>query len=176
MELLLKNDRLVIGDKIFRCAVGRNGISMDKKEADGCTPVGTFYFREVFYRADRIAEPPCQLPIRALTQSDGWCDDSADPNYNCFVKLPYAASHEELWLQDHRYDLIVVIGYNDNPIRPGDGSAIFMHVVLDDYVPTSGCIALAMDDLLAVVKELTPQTTIRIEEVVNDKVKQEATR
>ena len=49
-------------------------------------------------------------------------------NYNRLVKLPYAASHEELWRDDHLYDLVVVLGFNDDPVVPGKGSAIFLHL------------------------------------------------
>jgi len=172
MELLIKNNQLIVGNESFRCATGRNGLSKNKKEGDGCTPVGTFSFREVFYRADKIVKPICQLPIRELTKSDCWCDDPKDSNYNRFVMLPYAASHEELWRKDDVYDVIVVIGYNDRPIHPGAGSAIFMHVTEGDYLATSGCVSLALDDLLKVVSNLTLQSTIRIEQAAEHPVEQ----
>jgi len=47
----------------------------------------------------------------------------------------------------------VELGHNDSPPVPGLGSAIFMHVAKPDYSPTQGCIALALEDLLAVLKE-----------------------
>ncbi len=53
-----------------------------------------------------------------------------------------------LWRADHVYDLIVPLGYNDDPVVPGKGSAIFMHVAKPDYAPTEGCVALALPDLL----------------------------
>jgi len=44
----------------------------------------------------------------------------------------------------------------------GCGSAIFLHVAQDDYRPTEGCIALAKDDLLAVLAKLVPGDTITL--------------
>jgi L,D-peptidoglycan transpeptidase YkuD (ErfK/YbiS/YcfS/YnhG family) len=44
-----------------------------------------------------------------------------------------------------------VLGYNDAPVLPGRGSAIFLHLAAPDYRPTEGCIALARADLVAVL-------------------------
>jgi len=42
------------------------------------------------------------------------------------VKLPYAGiSEERLWRDDHIYDVIVVIGYNDAPVVDGRGKCDF---------------------------------------------------
>jgi len=144
------------GGRAFRCALGRTGIRADKREGDGVTPAGCFGLRRVLYRADRLARPPTALPVAALTPQDGWCDDPADPLYNRPVRLPYAARHERLWRADGLYDLIVVLGHNDDPVVPWRGSAVFLHVAAPDYRPTEGCVALARDDLLAVLAEARP--------------------
>ena len=135
----------------YRCAVGRGGIRRDKREGDGATPAGCWLLRRLLYRADRLSPPKTKLPTRALAKTDGWCDDPADPYYNRPVTRPYAASHEALWRDDGLYDLVVVLGHNDDPPRPGAGSAIFLHVARPDYGPTAGCVALRRDDLLAVL-------------------------
>lgn len=141
-----------VGETRLRCAVGAGGIRADKQEGDGATPAGTWPLREVFYRADRLARPTTLLPVRKLRSFDGWCDAPADPRYNRLVRLPYAASAERLWRTDHLYDLIVVVGYNDAPVVPGAGSAIFLHVARDGYGPTAGCVAFAREDLLSILK------------------------
>lgn len=140
----------------FRCAIGRGGIRADKREGDGATPVGAFVLRRVLYRPDRLAPPETGLPVTAIQPADGWCDDPADPAYNQPVSLPHAASHEEMWRADGLYDVVVVIGHNDDPVVPGFGSAVFMHVAKPDYEPTAGCVALAMPDLLALLKHCSP--------------------
>ena len=139
-----------------RAAVGPTGIGVKRGEGDGITPIGAFPVREIFYRADRIAKPDTRLPLRAIEKNDGWCDAPDDPNYNRLVKLPYPASAEQLWREDHLYDLVVVLGYNDDPVVPGKGSAIFLHLAKPNYSHTQGCVALAYDDALAAIAQLQP--------------------
>jgi len=67
------------------------------------------------------------------------------------VRLPYAASHEELWRGDGVYDVIGVLGWNLAPVVPGRGSAIFLHVATGDFAPTAGCVALELRDVLTVL-------------------------
>lgn len=154
--------QLTFATTSYRCALGRSGIHADKTEGDGATPIGTFPFRRLFYRADRLSAPQTNLPIQAIRQNDGWCDAPDDRNYNCFVQLPYGASAENLWRDDRIYDLIFVIGHNDDPVVPNLGSAIFMHVASPDYGPTAGCIALAESDLLDIARVLRPGSTLTI--------------
>ena len=146
----------------YDCAVGRGGVSAHKTEGDGATPVGIFPLREVFYRADRINLPTCSLMTKIIARHDGWCDASGDTNYNKFIRLPSAMSAENLWRDDRVYDVIVVMGYNDDPAIPGKGSAIFMHVATPDFAPTAGCVALTLPDLIAVIQSLSPDSTITI--------------
>ena len=150
------------GHAAMRCAIGRGGYANAKQEGDGATPVGLWPVREAFYRPDRIDRPATGLPARPIAPRDGWCDAPGDPQYNRPVTLPYAASHEKMWRDDHLYDLVVVLGYNDDPPVPGKGSAIFMHVARPDYGPTEGCVALAMPDLLSVVDRLDSGSVIDI--------------
>ncbi len=147
----------------YPCALGRAGIGKDKHEGDGATPAGSFPLRRVLFRPDKFAAPPASgLPVSPISPDDGWCDDPAAPQYNQPVKLPFAASHEELWRADGLYDLIVVVGYNDDPVVPGRGSAIFLHVARPGYAPTAGCLAFSRADLLAIIKELGPGSRVVI--------------
>jgi L,D-peptidoglycan transpeptidase YkuD (ErfK/YbiS/YcfS/YnhG family) len=147
-----------------RCALGRSGVTPadSKREGDGASPLGVWPMRQVLWRPDRIAAPATRLPTVALIPEAGWCDDPADPFYNRPVLLPYPASHEKLWREDHVYDVIVELGYNDGPIVAGRGSAIFLHVARPDYSPTEGCIACAVDDLLALLAEAKPGDALAI--------------
>jgi L,D-peptidoglycan transpeptidase YkuD (ErfK/YbiS/YcfS/YnhG family) len=128
-------------------------VSGEKQEGDGATPAGDFVMRQVLYRPDRLAEPATRLPVQALEPDDGWCDAPDDPAYNRPVLLPYRASAETLWREDGIYDLIVVLGHNDDPVVPGRGSAIFLHLAREDFGPTAGCVALSCDDLLKILAE-----------------------
>lgn len=149
----------------FRCALGRTGCKpeADKREGDGATPLGRYALRQVLYRPDRLGTAPAtKLPCRPLQPDDGWCDDPADPAYNRWVRLPYAASHEKLWRDDHVYDVIVALGHNDDPPIPGLGSAIFLHVARPDYARTEGCVAVALPDLLRLLAALRPNDALQI--------------
>ena len=139
-----------------RCAVGRSGIGEKLREGDGITPAGRWPLRRVLYRADRLAPPSTSLPLAKIAPDDAWCDVPADPNYNRPVKLPYASLDERLWRDDSLYDLIVVVGFNDAPVVPGKGSAIFLHLARADYGPTQGCVALSRENLIEAVAQLGP--------------------
>jgi L,D-peptidoglycan transpeptidase YkuD (ErfK/YbiS/YcfS/YnhG family) len=145
----------------YRIAVGRSGIGEKHCEGDGVTPLGTWPVRRVLYRAGKLA-PKTALLAMPIAQNDGWCDAPDDPAYNTQVKLPYSASHERLWRDDDLYDLVVVLGFNDDPVVPGAGSAIFLHVARPDFASTEGCIAFAREDLLAIVAKLASGDTVTI--------------
>jgi L,D-peptidoglycan transpeptidase YkuD (ErfK/YbiS/YcfS/YnhG family) len=151
-----------LGDLEFPCALGRSGILDPKREGDGGTPAGRFALRRLLYRADRVARIETRLPASHLEPDDGWCDDPADPAYNRPVKLPYPGRHERMWLDSALYDLVVVIGHNDDPIVPGAGSAVFLHVAGDDWGPTEGCVAFRRDDLLRLLGLLAPGDTVEV--------------
>jgi len=150
--------------KEFRCSIGKGGISTGKKEGDGATPAGCFPIRKIFYRSDRIPKPDSVFPVHELRPEDGWCDDPKDKNYNRHVKMPYPASAENMWREDDLYDVIAVLGYNDDPPVPGKGSAIFMHVSRENYSPTNGCTALNFNDLLEILKNIDKNTLVCITE------------
>lgn len=151
------------GAGLKRAAIGPGGIGLKGGEGDGVTPRGSFPVREIFYRADRIAKPVTALPLRAIEKDDGWCDAPDDPNYNRLVKLPYRLSAEQMWREDHLYDLVAVLGYNDDPVVPGKGSAIFLHLARPDFSATHGCVALSRDDALAAIAQLKPGDQVVIE-------------
>jgi L,D-peptidoglycan transpeptidase YkuD (ErfK/YbiS/YcfS/YnhG family) len=148
MEIIVKADATIAWkERRARCALGRSGITEQKTEGDGATPAGRFALRRILYRDDRIAVPQTVLPATALSQTDGWCDDPGDAGYNRPVALPYPGRHERLWRDDGLYDLIVVIGHNDDPPVAGAGSAVFIHVAAPDWAPTEGCVGLDLSDL-----------------------------
>ena len=133
----------------WRCALGKGGIRRDKREGDGATPVGLLPLRRVLYRADRVAAPRCRVAVEPIAPTDGWCDDPGHADYNRQVRLPHPARHEALWREDALYDIVGVLGWNDDPVVRGRGSAIFLHVASRDYGPTAGCVALSDRDLRA---------------------------
>ncbi len=145
-------------------ALGRAGVTKasDKREGDGATPLGRYPLRRVLYRADRVDAPATALPCRPLQPDDGWCDAPGDPAYNRPVRRPYPASHEALWREDGLYDIILVLGHNDDPPARGAGSAIFLHCKRGNYEPTEGCIALDPDHVRALLAASGPGDWITI--------------
>ncbi|BBK45316.1 hypothetical protein STVA_53360 [Allostella vacuolata] len=155
---------LEAGGRRLRCAIGKGGIRADKREGDGATPVGRFALRRLLYRADRLASVPATgLPTTAIARDDGWCDDPEAPDYNRPVRLPHPARHERMWREDALYDLVVVIGHNDDPVEPGAGSAVFVHVARDGYDPTEGCVALSRPDLLWLLEQAGLSTILQVD-------------
>lgn len=144
--------------------IGRAGIAApgEKREGDLKTPSGVFAMRGCYYRPDRMSAPVTGLPLVALTPQDGWCDDPAHALYNQHVTLPFDGRHEKLWREDHVYDLIIPLGYNDAPPVAGLGSAIFMHLKRPDGVGTEGCVALEREDLLALLPEFGVGSTVTV--------------
>lgn len=164
MDLVISgNGAAVAGDKTYKCAIGRSGIRREKREGDGATPAGTYRLVEIFYRPDRVAHPQSVLNATALTECDGWCDDSHHPDYNTRIVLPHPARCENLWRADSLYDLVVTTDHNTAPIVPGAGSAIFVHVASSDWMPTEGCVAFDLKSLEAILSAWTPESRLIIQ-------------
>jgi L,D-peptidoglycan transpeptidase YkuD (ErfK/YbiS/YcfS/YnhG family) len=151
-------------ERIAPCALGRSGVVAEsaKREGDGATPAGRFALRRVLWRADRGPVPATGLMAAAIGRDDGWCDDATRPEYNRMVRLPFAGSAERLWRDDALYDLVVVLGHNDAPPKPGAGSAIFLHVAAPGFRPTEGCVAMDEGDLRALLADAAPGDTMTV--------------
>jgi len=152
----------LLGPKRWRCVLGAGGVREDKVEGDAATPAGEFPLRRIYFRNDRLVLPKVRLPARPIGEHDGWCDDPRSAAYNRLVRIPNDWSHEKMWREDGLYDLVVVVGYNDDPPEGEWGSAIFLHIARDDYAPTQGCVAFARDDLLELVTLIGPQTRLNV--------------
>jgi L,D-peptidoglycan transpeptidase YkuD (ErfK/YbiS/YcfS/YnhG family) len=141
-------------------AIGRGGLTADKREGDGATPRGTLRVTGLLYRADRMARPaPWAGPIGPR---DLWSDDPRDPAYNARMRAPHPFSHERLRRPDPLYDAVVLTDWNRPEPLPGRGSAIFLHVWRGPCHRTAGCLALRRDHLLRLLPRLGPGTRIHI--------------
>ncbi|MCS6987326.1 MAG: L,D-transpeptidase family protein [Sphingomonadaceae bacterium] len=163
-DLVVADGRLHAFGGHFPVAVGRAGVvpARNKREGDGATPAGRLPLRALLLRPDRMAAPDTRLPWRWLRPTDGWSDDPADPCYNRPITLPHPFRAERLWRADGLYDLVIVLGWNDDPVVPGRGSAIFWHVMAPDGAPTEGCIACAREVLEALLPRLEPGLAITV--------------
>jgi L,D-peptidoglycan transpeptidase YkuD (ErfK/YbiS/YcfS/YnhG family) len=157
---------LDLGDgRRVRCALGRSGVTpaADKREGDGYSPAGVWPIRKVLYRPDKGPPPQTELPMAAIAKADGWCDAPGDPAYNRPVTLPYPASAERMWRdEDDVYDVVVVLGHNDDPVEDAMGSCIFLHLRKPGYLPTEGCVAVAPEDMAAFLAAAKPGDAVEI--------------
>ena len=160
MCIRVKKNYLTFKDSKFQCSIGRSGFSQNKREGDGFTPVGTFYSENIYYRADKIKNFDTKINTIKIHELDGWCDDPSQKEYKQLIQFPYNFSAEKLYREDSLYNVVCVLSYNTNPVRPGIGSAIFMHIANDEYKPTEGCVALKQEDLIYLLSLIDNKTEI----------------
>ena len=165
-DLILSPLGLRAGNKLFPCAIGKNGVSKHKREGDGKTPTGKHQIVGMLFRPDRIKQPrKWAIPIRPR---DTWSDDIKDPNYNLMGTVPNSFSHERLFRPDHLYDLIIITNWNWPYAVKGRGSAIFIHSWRKEAKPTEGCLALSKSNLLKVAKYIDFGTQLIVPEILHD--------
>ncbi|MFP6779595.1 MAG: L,D-transpeptidase family protein [Alphaproteobacteria bacterium] len=161
MIFVNKNKILLYNKKKYKCSIGLNGLTDNKIEGDKKTPIGIYSLGELFVRTDRINNLKTKYKIISIEKDMAWSDDPNDLNYNKLIKIKNY--HKEcLFRKDNIYDLILVINYNTSPIIPNKGSAIFLHVSSNNYKPTSGCIAININDFIEIIELLSPNEKITI--------------
>ena len=163
MTILLKNKHtLQIDEFKFRCCIGKNGLTKNKKEGDKKTPKGTFEIENLYFRKDRIKKPKTFLKCITINNTMAWCDDiNYSKKYNKLIKIDKKIRHEKLKRNDYKYDLLIPIKYNFKKPITGLGSCIFIHLT-KDFKPTTGCIALKEKDFLIMLKLIKKNTKIKI--------------
>jgi L,D-peptidoglycan transpeptidase YkuD (ErfK/YbiS/YcfS/YnhG family) len=157
-----RRGRLKAGEMIIPVALGRGGVLANKREGDGGTPMGTFHPLRLWWRPDRHARPRTFLPIRAIGDTDAWCEDPDDRHYNQPVQLQHGQAGDRLKRCDHLYDFIVEIDHNVRPRVSRRGSAVFLHLARDNFGPTAGCVSMTRSAMLHLLQRLGPRTKIII--------------
>ena len=157
-DLVLTPRGLRFCGRYFPCAIGRGGLTREKTEGDGATPMGVHRIVASLYRPDRITAPNSwAVPI---LRSDLWCDDPESDDYNHLVQAPFTASHEAMWRADPLYDLVLLTDWNWPKAAPYCGSAIFIHHRRKPGHPTEGCLALSAPDLRWIAERVSPGTRV----------------
>ena len=162
MHIYINNKFISYSNYKAKCAVGKRGISIKKKEGDLITPKGTFKIKEIFYRKDRVQNLITRLKKTVIRKNMGWCDDPKSNKYNKLINFPFKYSAEKLYRRENIYDIILVLNFNMNPVKKNKGSAIFIHVAKKGFQPTQGCIALNKFELIKLVKSIKINTVIKI--------------
>jgi len=137
--------------------LGKNGIGKTK-EGDGRTPSGVYPLGSAFGTADK--PDGLKLSYKQTTKQDYWIDDPASSDYN--RPATYAGNPDRRWHSYERlyqplYKYAMVVRYNEDPVVPGKGSAIFLHLWRGPDKPTAGCIAMSERNLLRLMTELDPE-------------------
>ena len=161
MHILINKNYLTYNKLKIKCAIGKKGIGYKRKEGDLITPSGQYKIKFLLYRKDRV-KILTKLKKKVIKKNMGWCDDPKSVHYNKLVKLPFAHKHEKLFKKENIYDIILVLNYNMNPIKKGKGSAIFIHIANNNFKKTEGCVAIKKPSLLKLIKEINPNTKVKI--------------
>ena len=163
MTILIKNKHtLQIDDFKFKCCIGKNGTTSNKKEGDKKTPKGIFGIDKLYFRKDRRKCPETLLKCIEIKKDMGWCNDVRFPKkYNKIFKIEKKISHEKLKRKDFKYDLLIPIKFNFKKPIIGRGSCIFIHLT-KNYKPTAGCIALKEKDFIIMLKIIKKNSKIKI--------------
>jgi L,D-peptidoglycan transpeptidase YkuD (ErfK/YbiS/YcfS/YnhG family) len=155
---------------------GRTGTRplADRRSGDGTTPAGVFPLATVeawdgqeFSIFGNQPDPGTIAPYRSVRAEDCWGAVPNTARYGHLVNRPDCTGPDELLTRfGDVYSHAAVIGANLDPVSgdaPGEtpyASAIFLH--RHSYSsgaitkPTSGCVSLAYDDLVATVRLLDP--------------------
>ena len=163
MHILVNKRYLTYNQYKVKCAVGKRGIGLKKKEGDLITPVGLYKIKYILYRKDRTKKIQSKLRKITIKKNMGWCNDPKSKQYNKLINLPFNYSYEQLFRKENVYDIILVLNYNMRPIKKDKGSAIFIHVAKKNYRRTQGCVAVKKSDLLKILKEIKINTRVKIE-------------
>jgi D-alanyl-D-alanine dipeptidase len=134
-------------------------VGIPKREGDGKSPAGIFRITSLFGYGDFESKMPYQK-----ADSTVFCvDDATSAHYNRVLSLREVArdwtSAETMRRKDHQYRLGAVVAYNTEPVTPGAGSCIFLHIWRSPGSGTAGCTAMTEVNLLSLVRTLDPANT-----------------
>ena len=161
-----------VGDAV-PVVVGRNGLGWgvglhpaatldgpEKREGDGRSPAGVFRLSSAFGYAPAKEAAGIKLPYMEATPSLRCVDDAQSPHYNRIVDSslikPDWKSDEEMRRADDHYRLGIVVDHNTNPVIPGRGSCIFIHIWKGSDVGTAGCTAMSQENMERLLRWLDP--------------------
>lgn len=163
MIITLKDKQTLIADEFqFKCCIGKNGKSINKKEGDFKTPKGKFNLGNLYFRADREKKPETKLKCIEIKKKTICCNDTNEKKYyNKILNKIKNLRNETLYRKDNKYNFVLPINYNLQKKILGNGSCIFIHLT-NNYTPTAGCIALKKKDFLILLKIINNKTKIFI--------------
>ena len=162
MHILINSKYLTYNNYKVKCAIGKRGIGIKKREGDLITPKGKFKISYILYRKDRVGNLSSKLKKIVIKKNMGWCNDPESKDYNKLIRFPFSFTAERLFRKDNTYDIILVLSYNSNPIKKNKGSAIFLHIAKKNYSPTLGCVAISKRNLIKLLSIINKNTFLKI--------------
>lgn len=144
--------------------LGKNGLTKDKKEGDGKTPIGEFKLGIILgMNPKEEISNGVKSEYMQITKDMYWVDDYKSKYYNKLVDISKVEkdwnSAEHLIDYPIQYEYLVEIKTNPKNI-PGKGSAIFLHCT--NNKPTEGCIAVDRKFMKKLIEAINDQTKIVI--------------
>lgn len=140
--------------------VGSKGIGT-VSEGSKKTPEGVHGFTFAFGNA---SNPGTKFEYRKINSNNYWVDDPNSKYYNQWVDVTTVNkdwnSAEHLSSYQTQYKYAIALDYNTNPVVPGKGSAFFLHV--GGNGPTAGCVAVPEQQMVNILKRLSPGAKIVI--------------
>jgi len=149
--------------------IGKNGLGKTK-EGDGMTPVGTFSFNRAFGNSSDPGVTAFEY-VKADSNTYWSGDVREGMHYNELVSLkdyPDLDKKESERIVDYpiHYQYCLNISYNAKG-EPGKGSAIFLHVFGDRKPYTGGCVAIPLDMMRFVMKNVVKNCVVIIDSLEN---------
>ncbi len=130
-----------------------------KHEGDTRAPAGLFRLGTAFGYAARRPDG-WKMPYVSLTPTIECVDDAQSKYYNRLVDRaavsPDWNSSEHMLYSNGQYRWGLVVEHNTDPVVPGAGSCIFMHLWLGTGEGTVGCTAMTQENVEAMLEWLDP--------------------
>lgn len=151
------------GDGLHGTGAPKGHTGPGKREGDGRSPAGVFELGTLYGYAEHANG--VKLPYTASDAALRCVDDPSSPQYNQILAQPANAewrSAERMRRDDDLYELALVVRHNSDPITPGHGSCIFVHVWQSPTTPVTGCTALDKRNLQALTAWLQPNAAVLV--------------
>jgi L,D-peptidoglycan transpeptidase YkuD (ErfK/YbiS/YcfS/YnhG family) len=138
--------------------LGFAGLSANRHEGDGSTPLGVFAIGPTAYGV--LPDPGARLAYHRLSCGDWWDEDVRSPTYNsfrhvaCGTRPAFTGPSEALWQSPTGYALLAVVEFNTSPVVAGRGSGIFVHA--DIGHSTNGCVSIPLAQMARTLRWLDP--------------------
>jgi L,D-peptidoglycan transpeptidase YkuD (ErfK/YbiS/YcfS/YnhG family) len=172
-------------------SLGRNGMAWGrgvnppvktgpmKREGDGKSPAGIFPLERAFGVAEALPAGAHGFPYLHSLPSTYCVEEVRSDYYNQIVdsnevKQGAWQKWSELRRTDGLFDWGVIVRQNAPETMKAAGSCVFLHVWRGPRIPTSGCTAMAREQIQTILRWLDPKATpllVQLPELAYDKLR-----